>query len=99
MVVSGASSLMNTLRRIGLWFGSVLLSVTLFSQLFALLFNWGRPIIDIFRVTGMFAFPSACLYLPFVIALKGFLTTSSYVIALKVLYRWSTAAKEKFTRP
>jgi hypothetical protein len=29
----------------------------------------------------------------------GFLATSAYVIALKVLYRWHAAAKEKFTRP
>ena len=58
---------MNTLGRIGLWFGSVLLSVTLFSQLFALLFHWGGPILNIFRVTGMLASPAACLYLPFVL--------------------------------
>jgi len=65
---------MNTLRRIGLWFGSVLLSVTLVSQLLALLFHWGGPFsgpfFDIFRVAGMMAFPVACLYLPFVIALQ-----------------------------
>jgi hypothetical protein len=153
---------MNTLRRIGLWFGSVLLSVTLVSQLLALLFHWGGPFsgpfFDIFRVAGMMAFPVACLYLPFVIALQdaeerrvwtilfsgiligpaslllwciiaqlwssdpnlwegdpltgigclsgmvlalvvGFLSTSAYVIALKVLHRWHAAAKGKFTRP
>ncbi len=55
---------MNTLRRIGLWFGSLLFSVTLFS----VLFTGGRAVI--FRVTMMFALPAWCLYLPFVIALK-----------------------------
>ena len=145
---------MNTLRRIGLWFGSLLLSATLFSLLFsgARIFGPGS-VLPIFRVTMIFALPVWCLYLPFVIALKdaeqrriwttlfsgiligpaslalwcvilqlrgadphkiwqgdpliglgcitvmvftlivGFLTTSFYVIALRILHRRSTAAR------
>jgi hypothetical protein len=70
VLISGASNLMNTLRRIGLWAGSLILSVTLFSLLFSLLPNWGGAIFLIFRVTMLFALPVWCLYLPFVIALK-----------------------------
>jgi hypothetical protein len=55
---------MNALKRIGLWFASLLLAVTFFS----LLFKAGAFIV--FRVTMMLAFPVWCLYLPFVIALK-----------------------------
>jgi hypothetical protein len=152
---------MNTLRRIGLWFGSLLLSVTLFSLLFNVLFSGPGffrvgTVLLIFRVTLIFALPVWCLYLPFVIALKnaeerriwtilvsgiligpaslvlwslilqlrggdpdtiwqgdplafgvsgvmifalivGFLTTSFYVIALKVLHHRSTAVKGKFS--
>jgi hypothetical protein len=71
MIISGARSLMNTLRRIGLWFGSLLLSATLFSLLFsgARIFGDGSVLL-IFRVTMIFALPIWCLYLPFVIALK-----------------------------
>jgi hypothetical protein len=145
VLISGASNLMNTLKRIGLWFGSLLLSVTLFSLLFS-----RASVFFIFGVTMTLALPVWCLYLPFVIALKdaeerriwtilfrgiligpaslalwclilqlrggdphtiwqgappglgcnsavilalivGFLTTSFYVIALKVLHRRSTA--------
>ena len=151
MLISGASNLTNVLRRIGLWFGSLLLSITLFSVLFS-----RASVSLIFPVTMMFALPVWCLYLPFVIALKnaeerriwiilfsgiligpaslalwcfilqleggdphriwqgdplfgiggiagmisamivGFLTTSIYVIALKVLHRRSTAAVGRF---
>ena len=161
MIISGASNLMNALRRVGLWFGSLLLSVTLFSLLFNLLFSGpgffrAGSVLLIFRVTMTFALPVWCLYLPFVIALKdaeerrswtilssgiligpaslalwglilqlrggdphtiwqgdplafglrgamifalivGFLTTSFYVITLKVLHHRSTAAKGRFT--
>ena len=75
MITSGASNLVNTLRRIGLWFGSLLLSVTLFSLLFTLhfsgpgFFRAGSVLLTL-RVTMIFAFPVWCLYLPFVIALK-----------------------------
>lgn len=156
MITSGASNLVNTLRRIALWFSSLLLSVTLFSLLFTLhfsgpgFFRAGSVLLTL-GVTMIFAFPAWCLYLPFVIALKdaeqrrgwtilfsgiligpaslalwglilqlrggdpykiwqgdplafgfngamifalivGFLTTSFYVIALKVLHRRPTAA-------
>jgi len=55
---------MDILRRIGLWFGSLILSVTLFSLLL------DGPLIFIFRITMIFAFPVWCLCLPFVIAFK-----------------------------
>jgi hypothetical protein len=154
VIISAISKLMDTLGRIGLWFGSLLVSVTLFSLLFNLLFSGpgffrAETVRLIFRATMIFAFPVWCLYLPLVIALKdaeerriwvllfsgiligpvslalwglilqvrgedprkiwhgdpllfgliggmicalivGFLTTSSYVIALKVLHRRST---------
>ena len=66
---------MNTLRRIGLWFGSLLFSVTLFSLLFTLLFTGlgffrAGSVVLTFRVSVLFAFPVWCLYLPFVIAFK-----------------------------
>ena len=64
----GSSNLMNTLRRIGLWLGSLLLSVTLFVLVFSVLFR-ASPIL-ILRVTMIFALPVWCLYLPFVIAIK-----------------------------
>jgi hypothetical protein len=147
---------MNAVKRIGLWLGSLLLSVILFSLLLDLLLS-GQGIFHaatallIFRVTMTFALPVWCLYLPLVIALKdaegqrirtilfsgtligpvsmalwafilqlrggdshqiwhgdpligmggiatiifaltvGFLTTSLYVIALKLLHRWSVS--------
>lgn len=61
---------MHTLGRIGLWFGSLLLSVALFCLLFSLLFSRGVAIFPLFRVTMRFALPAWCLYLPLVIALK-----------------------------
>ena len=158
MITSGEST--STKRRIGLWFGSLLVAVTLFSLFFCLFFGSSGflrigPAFLVFRVAMTFAFPVWCLYLPIVIALKdpegrriwtilvigiligpaslalwglilllrggdphmiwngdpllgtlggiaagmvfalivGFLTTSSYVIALKVLYRRSTASR------
>jgi hypothetical protein len=60
------SNLMHTLGRIGLWFGSLLLSVALF----CLLFSGGVTIFPFFRVTVRFALPAWCLYLPLVIAIK-----------------------------
>jgi hypothetical protein len=160
VINSGASNLINTLRRIGLWFGSLLLSVALFSLFFALLnsgpgFFRAESVFFTFRVTMIFALPAWFLYLPFVIALRdaeerrsltilasgtvvgpaslvlwglllqlggadpqtiwqgdplafgflesmifalivGFLTTSFYVVALKVLHRWP-ATKNRFT--
>jgi hypothetical protein len=66
---------MNTARRIGLWFGSLLVSVTLFSFICSLLFSGPGffrlgTVLFIFRVTMIFALPVWCLYLHFVIALK-----------------------------
>jgi hypothetical protein len=55
---------MNVFGRIGLWFGCLLFSVTLFSL------GWGAAAYGVFRLTMIFALPVACLYLPFVIALK-----------------------------
>ena len=160
-MILGASNLMNTLRRVGLWFGSLLLSVALFSLFSNLLFSGPGffrvgTVLLIFRVTMIFALPAWCICLRFVIALKdaegrriwtiflsgiligpaslalwglillargddphevwegdplvglgavemmthalivGFLTTSFYVIALKVLHHRSTAAKSRF---
>ena len=151
MVISGPSNSMNTLKRLGLWFGSLTLSATFF-LLFSVLFRaWS--VIVILRVTMVLGFPVWCLYLPFVIALKdaeerriwitllsgtligpaslalwglmlqlrggdpheiwygdpliglggfaamifafivGFVTTSFYVIALRIVHRRSAAAK------
>ncbi len=75
MITSGASDGMNRLRRIGLSFGSLLLSVTLFSLLFNLHFSGpgffrAGTVLLVFRVTLIFALPVWCLCLPFVIALK-----------------------------
>jgi hypothetical protein len=62
---------MDISRRIGLWFGSLILSITLFSLLLPLLWNsWGGAVTFLFRVTMIFAFPVWCLCLPFVIAFK-----------------------------
>ncbi|HSU61950.1 MAG TPA: hypothetical protein VLI55_21750 [Bryobacteraceae bacterium] len=162
----------DTLRRIGLWLGSLLVSVSLFSLSLSLLFSslsllfngaWSfrvGAVFAILRVTMTFAFPVWCLYLPFVLALRdaegsriwtilvsgiligpaalallglilqlrggnphliwhgdpllgvlggiavmmffaaiiGFLTTSFYVIALKLFYRRSTVTHRGVTR-
>ena len=64
---------MNIFTRIGLWLGSLLLAVTLFSLLSGLLFSSIfslRGALLIFRVTLIFAFPVWCLCLPFVVAFK-----------------------------
>jgi hypothetical protein len=53
------------MKRVVLWFGSLLLSVTLFSLLFG-----GMGGIAVFGLTLMFALPVACLNLPVVLALK-----------------------------
>jgi hypothetical protein len=52
------------MKRIVLWFGSLLLSVTLFSL------SWVGLAVVVFRATMIFAFPVACLYVPFVLAFK-----------------------------
>ena len=75
MIISGTSKLINTLRRISLSLGSLLLSVTLFTLLFGLflrsqgLFR-AEPLLFILRFTMIFALPVWCLCLPFVVALK-----------------------------
>jgi hypothetical protein len=63
------------LGRVGLWFGSLLVAVTLFSLLLSLLFSIAgsfrvESVFMFFYVTMMFALPVWCLYLPFVIAIK-----------------------------
>ena len=163
VILSDADKFMSVARRMGLWFGSLLLGITLFSLLMTLSpsgvsqsFQVGAVLL-VFRITMTFAFPAWCLYLPFVMALQdaeerrgwtllvsgiligpaslvlwglilqvrggdpqkiwhgnppgfgmngamifalivGFLTTSCYVIALKVLHHRSTATKGRFTR-
>jgi hypothetical protein len=55
-------------RNIGLWFLSVLLSVSLFSLFYASNENWVlKAWLFVFRITMKFALPVACLYLPIVI--------------------------------
>jgi len=61
---------MNTLARIGLWFGSMLLSVAAFSVAFSMVFNAGGALILVFRFTMIFVFPVWCLYLPVVLFFK-----------------------------
>lgn len=74
MTSSGKSISTNALGRIGLWFCSLLVSVTLFSYLFSLFL--GGPgsfrvesVYIVLRVTTMLALPIWCLCLPLVIAL------------------------------
>jgi hypothetical protein len=76
MVVARARRSTDILTRIGLWFGSLILSISLFTVLFGLLS--GSPTAFAFRATPFafriamtFAFPVWCLCLPFVIAFKG----------------------------
>lgn len=61
----------DTLARVGVWLGSLLLSVALFSLSLSLFPCWrgGAPLI--FYVTLIFALPVWCLYLPIVVALKN----------------------------
>jgi hypothetical protein len=55
-------------RNIGLWFLSVLISVSLFSLVYAVPENWPlKAWLFVFRITMMGALPVACLYLPVVI--------------------------------
>jgi hypothetical protein len=54
-------------RNIGLWFLSVLLSVSLFSLVFAALSGVGGGAAFVFRITMKFVLPVAFLYLPVVI--------------------------------
>ena len=75
MINSGAITSTNTLRRIGLWLGSLLVSASLFSLFLSLLFSRAgsfrvEMLLIVFRVTMMFALPVWFLYLPVVIALK-----------------------------
>jgi hypothetical protein len=70
MPISSASKLTNAFGRIGIWCGSLLLSVALFSLLFNLVFNRAGAFFLVFRITMKFALPVWCLCLPFVIALK-----------------------------
>lgn len=68
--------MIHRLTRIGLWFRSLVASVSLFSLLFTVHFSGpgafrAASILLAFRVTMIFALPAACLYLPFVIALKN----------------------------
>lgn len=62
--------LFNVLKRIGLWFISLLLAVAAFSQVFSLLVAKSALMGPIFHVTTLFALPVGCLCLPFVIAIK-----------------------------
>lgn len=57
---------MDVFRRIGLWLGSLLLAVGIFS----LLLGRGGAAGPIFQVTMIFALPVWCLCLPFVISFK-----------------------------
>ncbi len=75
MIISRAGHFISTWRRVGLWFGSLLLAVALFSLLFIL--HGSRPgyfqvegVFWVFCITFTFAFPVWCLYLPVVIKLN-----------------------------
>ena len=56
---------MIAVRNIALWFGSLLLSVSLFSLIWS-----PSSFLFVFRITMIFALPVAFLYLPFVISLR-----------------------------
>jgi hypothetical protein len=63
------------LWRVGLWFASLPVAVSLFAGLFCAFYsgspnNWAQALPAVFGVTMIFAFPVACLYLPVVIVLK-----------------------------
>jgi hypothetical protein len=66
-----SNAALGVLGRIGLWFSSLLAAVLLFSLLLSLTFGGAGSMFPIFRVTTMFALPVACLYLPFLIALRS----------------------------
>ncbi len=68
--VSGTNNSMNAWRRIGLWFGSLLLGVMLFSLLYGLFTSQVDAFFLIARITMMLALPVWFLYLPFVLAIK-----------------------------
>jgi hypothetical protein len=73
MSIDGSNRLMDASKRIGLWFVSLILTVTVFSMLFSLLVSTSvsmPTVIAIFQVAIRFALPVWCLYLPFVVALK-----------------------------
>lgn len=66
---------MDALRRIGLCFGSLLVSIVIFSFFYSLLtgpreYFQAETFFLVFRITMIFAAPAWCLYLPFVIALR-----------------------------
>jgi hypothetical protein len=77
VILSDTDKFMSVARRMGLWFGSLLLGITLFSLLMTMspLFGISRSfqvgaVLLIFRITMGFAFPAWCLYLPLVMAFK-----------------------------
>lgn len=73
MLRFGENTWGNTLRRIGLSFGSLLAGVTMFSLFFCVFVQRGIGIellLVVFSVAIVYACPVWCLYLPFVIALK-----------------------------
>ncbi len=57
---------MNTFGRVGAWFTSLLLSVTIFCLLWPI-----ASFLFVFRITMTFAFPVSLLYLPAVIGIKN----------------------------
>ena len=66
-----AKNSMNMLARIGLWFGSMLVSVAAFSLVLSIVWNAGVVALPpVFRITMIFALPVACLYLPVVLFFK-----------------------------
>jgi hypothetical protein len=77
MPIEAAGSRAQLFWRIGLWFASLLFAVFVFGAAFLGLNSvnrsfseWAQGLWLMFRITMIFAFPVACLYLPVVIALK-----------------------------
>lgn len=91
------------LWRVGLWFASLLVAVSLFTGLFCALYSgsphyWAQALSVVFGITMIFAFPVACLFLPVVIALKDaakwrlwVLLVSGALIGPVCIALWSTA--------
>jgi hypothetical protein len=73
MSIATANHRAQLFWRIGLWFLSLIVAVSLFSLAFGALFNGSvtEGFSVIFRITMIFAFPVACLYLPVVIGLRN----------------------------
>jgi hypothetical protein len=59
--------MIRALARVGLWFFSLLLSVTVFTLLFSLVLGAPGALPLIFRMTMIFAFPVWCVYIPYVV--------------------------------